>query len=490
LSTSINFNIPKSDPGFDGTAFTIRPATPLPSVPAGTVIDGTSQTAIAGNTNAVGPEIVISGSLLGSFGTPGLTLTEANCTVRSIVVSGFPQQGILISGIQAVGNTVAGCYIGTNSTGTAALHNGAAGIELSSAANNNTIGGLTPADRKLISGNSGCGVRLTTAGTKFNKVVGNFIGLDASGSTGIANSLQGVAILSSAQDNVIGGSAIGAANRIWTNGQEGIAVFDVSTFRNNLSQNSIYHNGARGIVLYNNSNAQQAYPTINSVTLGVSDDNTGGIDISGSLTSNPSTSFLLEFFANSIADPSGFGQGQIFIGSTTVTTLSNGNRPFSIKLPAAVPTGYYVTAKATSPDGNSSSYSAARIVTSTDSDGDGMPNKYESAYKLDQNSAADANIDSDGDGLTNLQEFYAGTDPKLATSRLVVSSLRFVNGSPLVAFQCAAGKTYRVEFKDDLGTGSWKVLLAGIFSAQAVPIEIPDATGSTIRRAYRVVLER
>lgn len=46
-----------------------------------------------------------------------------------------------------------------------------------------------------------------------------------------------------------------------------------------------------------------------------------------------------------------------------------------------------------------------------DTDGDGMPDWWETANGLNPNSPADATTDPDNDGLTNLQEFTAGTDP-------------------------------------------------------------------------------
>lgn len=47
-----------------------------------------------------------------------------------------------------------------------------------------------------------------------------------------------------------------------------------------------------------------------------------------------------------------------------------------------------------------------------DTDGDGMPDAWETANGLNPNSPDDAALDPDGDGLTNLQEFQLGTNPQ------------------------------------------------------------------------------
>lgn len=50
-----------------------------------------------------------------------------------------------------------------------------------------------------------------------------------------------------------------------------------------------------------------------------------------------------------------------------------------------------------------------------DTDGDGMPDAWETLYNFDPNDMSDANQDDDGDGYTNLQEYQQGTNPILAS---------------------------------------------------------------------------
>ena len=103
---------------------------------------------------------------------------------------------------------VRGNFIGTNPAGTAVAQNECVGVRVLS--DSNTIGGLAPADRNLISGTGGCGIDLVIAGDS-NLVLNNYIGTDAAG-TGTIPSTLGVDISGSATGNTIGGSTPAARN--------------------------------------------------------------------------------------------------------------------------------------------------------------------------------------------------------------------------------------------------------------------------------------
>ena len=124
------FSIPTSDAGYSAGVFTIRPTTPLPDIAAnGTVVDGSAQTAFTGDTNPVGPEVVINGALAGADAA-GLSITGANCVVKGVAIGGFSAFGVRIWGASATGNVVKGCYLGTDASGRTALANRDSGLQI------------------------------------------------------------------------------------------------------------------------------------------------------------------------------------------------------------------------------------------------------------------------------------------------------------------------------------------------------------------------
>jgi len=150
--TTVGFNIATNDPGFSNLVFTIQPTDRLPSLVNATILDGGTET----NRNPNGPAIQLNGALapLPSVFPNGLRLGGTNCSVRGLIVNGFAASGILIDSANAMGNTVSGCYLGVDPTGTAAMPDGLSPITIDNGASGNTIGGTNNAARNVISGSA------------------------------------------------------------------------------------------------------------------------------------------------------------------------------------------------------------------------------------------------------------------------------------------------------------------------------------------------
>jgi hypothetical protein len=314
----------------------------FPAIVHPVFIDGTTQPGFAGK-----PLIEIEGSA--GIQAEGLDLEAGSdgSIIRDLVINRF---GIAINIFNSNYNQILGNYLGTDYTGTLALGND---VGVSLIGGGNVIGGTTAADRNVISGNSDgidIGVGSTPASNN-NVVEGNCIGTDASGTQPLGNVL-GVAVFSiGASHTLIGGTTPGASNLIAFNSKAGVnADAGVST---RILGNGIFANGGLGIdvggdgVTSNTPNGAQNFPVLQSaVTAG------GVTTVEGTLNSTANTTFRLEFFADPAPDPSGFGQGQTFLGAINVHTDGNGNSAFTALL-SAVPVGQFLSATSTGPAGTS-----------------------------------------------------------------------------------------------------------------------------------------
>ncbi|MFO0972917.1 MAG: hypothetical protein U1A27_05705 [Phycisphaerae bacterium] len=223
-------------------------------------------------------------------------------------------------------------------------------------------------------------------------LVGNQIGLDALnqpllGSTS-AIYIAGDNFYTPVQNIVIGGPGPGQGNEIA--GHRGAAiVVDPRYSGVRISGNSIHDNGSLGIDLLTplfgfgvtpndpvdadtGGNGLQNFPVLTSAS-----GTPSSTSLQGSFNSLANQAFTLEFFASPACSPTGFGQGQTFLGAASVTTDNAGNASFTATLARGAAAGSAITATAThTATGSTSEFSACVTLAGApnlagDIDGDG-----------------------------------------------------------------------------------------------------------------------
>jgi hypothetical protein len=195
---------------------TIAPLTALPGISNTVSLDGYSQPGSRPNTLADGDNallrIRLDGTNLTSTASKALAFYSGGNSVRGLVIVRFPA-GLYFYASSA--NVVAGNWVGLDVDGIARGQT-FNGIEVTCAVFNrstgNVIGGTTPADRNVISGNWR-GISFSPWTADHNTVQGNCIGTDATGTLPRGNLFAGIEI-NNASNIVVGGTSPAARNVI------------------------------------------------------------------------------------------------------------------------------------------------------------------------------------------------------------------------------------------------------------------------------------
>lgn len=306
--------------------------------------------------------------------TPGAGNVIASNSVREILVNNCPGPVV-----------IQGNYLGTDKTGNVPMGDLTLvrlGIDIESSSQVQ-VGGVTPGAGNVIGGFY-AGISIGP-GSGSNVIQGNSIGVGADGATPIPNTFAGIHLFGGTSSNTIGGTASGAGNVIAHSGGAGILLdqyyFAPVTTGNAILGNSIYGNDSpyfndSGLGIDINrtdlsqsfdgpnpsdpldadvgNNNLQNYPVLSGVINGANSTN-----LQGTLNSTPNSTFRVEFFSNSTVDPSGYGEGEHYLGFTNVTTDASGNASFNVTLATGSTAGKYITSTATDSANNTSEFSLA-----------------------------------------------------------------------------------------------------------------------------------
>ena len=217
-------------------------------------------------------------------------------------------------------------------------------------------------------------------------------------------------------------------NTIAFNTGAGISILGATTLANSLQANSIHSNGGLGIdlggdgVTVNDAGDADVGPG-NLLNMPVLTSATNGSTtrLAGTLDSPGNGPFTLEFFASGIPDASGHGEGQRYLGSTTLAA----DGAFDITLPGETGSGEWITATVTDAAGNTSEFSLARLTNNPPVASPGGPYVVAEggSLTLDASATTDQDVDAllftwdvNGDGLFGDAE---GVNPTLTWNDLV-----------------------------------------------------------------------
>jgi len=340
----------------------------------GVLVNGDANADQHGNTienNLIGTDITGTVALSPILSTDGIGIKKPANQIRSNVIGGNRRHGIHIYrgfGTQPWDNRIENNYIGINPNGIN-IANGGDGIAIFS--NIYTPGTVLPLMDVLIRGtritenaianNGHNGIRLEARGDEagFNASITN---TRISNNTIYDNGANGIQITT--VETIPGGMAEAIDNLIQTNSLFNNQSLGISLSSSRSTSHDAFLNGETGnhlstsvpiendvLDLDSGSNQLQNHPTLLSAE--VKNNNT---EIQGILISTPNTQFTIEFFANRSADPSNYGEGEVPLGSLSVTTDNRGEAGFTAVLPATV-LGQSITATATDSKGNTSEFS-------------------------------------------------------------------------------------------------------------------------------------
>lgn len=404
----ISFGIPGGD------IHEIVLQSPLPFLSNRIIIGGHTQPGAALPTASTPGiiKIAINSAAAGS-GATGFSLSD-DCIVSSIAIYDF-EVAINIAGNF---NLIAGCHIGLDATGTIPIGNDIDGIIVMG--NYNQIGDVSDFRNVIAGGNNGIALFPNASN---NRIIGNYIGTDASGNNTIPdNGFDGITV-SSNNNEIIGNVIVGyGSNNIligrwsendpvpqgniirenqighhadgsfssFTNNCQGVSINNA--MNTTIQDNVIFGNGCHGVLIdgdaaTGNLVSQNAIYGNNGLAInlgldGVTANDPGDSDVGpnqllnypvlqsakikpfstkvkGFIDTPYPRTVRVEFYANPAPHSTGYGDGQTLIG------LANPKKNGSISTEVApVAPGTYISAITIDSENNTSEFSLSIEATS------------------------------------------------------------------------------------------------------------------------------
>lgn len=386
---------------------TIESAGNLIGTDGDSINDAAERNVISGNSRGIvvvgsgAHDNVIAGNLIGTDNTGSAALANSQSGIESLNgahgnrigtdgngVSDVAERNVVVaSGLTGItmfdghDTVIAGNFIGTDLTGTVALSPPAIGILVyggSTAIRMGTDGNGTgdAQERNVIAASGLAGVVVFQASDCV--VAGNYVGVDSTGSGAVGASQHGVYVhlasnirigtdgsapADAIEGNVIANAAGNGVTLLAEGAPAGVSI----------RGNSIHSNGGLGIDLGNDGvsgndvgggdldpgpNGLQNFPILSMAAAGAA------THVAGTLNSTPGSTFTIDFYANPAGDPSGYGEGQRWLGAITVTTDGSGHACFDDVLLASTVIGEVISSTATAADGSTSEFSAGVAVQS------------------------------------------------------------------------------------------------------------------------------
>jgi hypothetical protein len=307
--------------------FTLKPELPLPKITGTNIsIDGTTQTRLTGDTNPNGPEIFIDGS--NSTWEDALAVEQpCDTEITGLAIGNFKNAAVTVSGeltptleypcqSSIASRLIHDNYLGVDPTGTQAAPNGR-GVVINERLHVSLSGAKVT--NNVISGNRRSGIWVGLGSRE--SISGNRIGLDIHNQP-LGNGASGIYVSPVALDLDIRG------NYVAFNHDFGIAI-DRNAIGTDIGPNSIFANAQLGIdVGLDGPTPNRDIPA--PVVLSAQYDAATNTTVLTIAANEPPAIILptLIMYASDAPHPSGYGDGQYYLGSLRFNS-SDGNIRFA-----------------------------------------------------------------------------------------------------------------------------------------------------------------